>query len=105
MADINALSQISERVRIHRKLENSLASTADFLTFSKEVSDETRGSANCIKGVAEYARKINGDLVKLKELIKEFEIQIGEKMKKLCDSGFVVGLTSTTDATYTRPLQ
>lgn len=91
MVDINALSQIKERIRIHRNLGNSIDETTDFLTLNKEFSDVTRTSIKCIKDVAGYARKINEDLVKFRELTKEFTIQIGEKMKRLGESGIIIG--------------
>lgn len=88
MADISALSKISERMRIHRRLVNSTdTSTSDLLAFSKEVSSATKESTDCVKDVANYATRINEDLAKLRQLIKDFTIQIGDKMKALAEAG------------------
>lgn len=88
MADISALSKISERMRIHQRLVNSTdSSTTDLLAFSKEVSSATKESTDCVKDVAKYATRINEDLAKLRQLIKDFTIQIGDKMKALAEAG------------------
>lgn len=88
MADISALSKISERMRIHQRLVNSTdPSTTDLLAFSKEVSSATKESTDCVKDVAKYATRINEDLAKLRQLIKDFTIQIGDKMKALAEAG------------------
>lgn len=89
MADISALSKISERMRIHRRLVNSTdSSTTDLLAFSKEVSNATKESTECVKDVAKYATRINEDLTKLRQLIKDFTVHIGDKMKALAEAGF-----------------
>lgn len=94
MADISALSKISERIRIHQRLVNSTdSSTTDLLAFSKEVSSATKESTDCVKDVAKYATRINEDLAKLRQLIKDFTIQIGDKMKALAEAGLFKGKT------------
>lgn len=94
MADISALSKISERMQIHRRLVNSTdSSTSDLLAFSKEVSSATKESTDCVKDVANYATRINEDLAKLRQLIKDFTIQIGDKMKALVEAGLFKGNT------------
>ncbi|XP_078334323.1 uncharacterized protein LOC111132726 isoform X2 [Crassostrea virginica] len=93
MVDINAISKISERKRIHKKFEKLLESSQDILTFSKDVSTATKESTECIQDVGKYASRINGDLVELRQLIKDFTIQIGEKMKTLAEAGLIKDVT------------
>lgn len=82
MADISALSMISERMQIHERLVNSTDfSTTDLLAFSKEVSDVSNKTTNCAKDVAKYATRINEDLTKLRQLIKDFTVENGDKLK------------------------
>lgn len=82
MADISALSMISERMQIHERLVNSTdSSTTDLLAFSKEVSDVSNKTTNCAKDVAKYATRINEDLTKLRQLIKDFTVENGDKLK------------------------
>lgn len=101
MADISALSKISERMRIHQRLVNSTdSSTTDLLAFSKEVSSATKESTDCVKDVAKYATRINEDLAKLRQLIKDFTIQIGDKMKALAEAGLFKGKTKIKKKPY-----
>lgn len=80
-------------MRIHRRLVNSTdTSTSDLLAFSKEVSSATKESTDCVKDVANYATRINEDLAKLRQLIKDFTI-IGDKMKALAEAGLFKGNT------------
>lgn len=97
MADISALSMISERMQIHERLVNSTdSSTTDLLAFSKEVSDVSNKTTNCAKDVAKYATRINEDLTKLRQLIREWR-QI--KMKTLAEAGLFKG-TKTQKKTW-----
>lgn len=101
MADISALSKISERMRIHQRLVNSTdSSTTDLLAFSKEVSSATKESTDCVKDVAKYATRINEDLAKLRQLIKDFTIQIGDKMKALAEAGLFKGKNQNKKKPY-----
>ena len=97
MVDINAISKISERKQIHKKFEKLLESSQDVLTFSKDVSAATKESTECIQDVGKYASRINGDLVELRQLIKDFTIQIGEKIKTLAEAGLIKGTCKTLE--------
>lgn len=95
MADMSALSKISERMQIHEQFVSSTdSSTTDLLAFSKEVSNATKESTDCIKDVANYATKIYEDLAKLRQLIKDFTVQIGDKMKAFAEAGLFKGKTN-----------
>ncbi|XP_065941244.1 myb-like protein X [Magallana gigas] len=97
MTDMSALSKISERMQIHEGFVNSTdSSTTDLLAFSKEVSNATKESTDCIKDVAKYATKINEDLAKLRQLIKDFTVQIGDKMNALAEAGLFKDFSDPT---------
>lgn len=94
MTDMSALSKLSERMQIHERFVNSTdSSTTDLLAFSKEVSNATKESTDCIKDVAKYATRINEELAKLRQLIKDFTVQIGDKTKALAEAGLFKGKT------------
>ena len=91
MSDINAISKISERKRIHEQFKILLDSSEDTLTFNKDVSDATKESTECIQDVGKYANRIIKDMGELRQLIKDFTIQIEEKIKTCTEDGFIKG--------------
>ena len=97
MSDINAISEISERKRIHKTFEKLLDSSQDVLTFSKDVSDATKESTECIEDVGKYANRIIKDMAELRQLIKDFTVQIGQKIKTLAEAGLIKGTCKTLE--------
>ncbi|XP_078334321.1 uncharacterized protein LOC111132751 isoform X2 [Crassostrea virginica] len=96
MSDINAISKISERKRIHEQFKLLLDSSQDILTFNNDVSAATKESTECIQDVGKYANRIIKDLGELGQLIKDFTIQIGEKIKTSAEAGLIKDVTHTS---------
>ena len=97
MSDINAISKISERKRIHEQFKILLDSSQDILTFNNDVSAATKESTECIQDVGKYANRIIKDMGELRQLIKDFTIQIGEKIKTSAEAGFIKGTCKTLE--------
>lgn len=93
MADIHAISILSERKKVHGKFRDLLKSKQKLkiLNLNRDVLNETEISSEKIDEIKEYISNIHIEMQALVALLQTFTIQLSEEMKMMMAEGLFEG--------------